>query len=256
MNVETKTFWALSVATGAFLLFGAVFIAGSTGRPQVPRTSTVVDPVFTNTTTVRLSARELIDREEDVSGMDCYSCHDAEKQLKLVLDSSGVVVASTNHADLVFSRMNCAGCHLESEGIELAWDDDGNIVIPAAHKGLNMRHGRFGRNNNCFSCHMEKQLNKLKTPQGVELELKESTQLCASCHGPSYREWELGIHGRTSGFWNRDMGPPVRKDCASCHDPHSPAFPRMIPAPAPRRLHSAGSDSPHSTNKTNHEQSQ
>lgn len=120
----------------------------------------------------------------------------------------------------------------------MEWDDDGNVVIPEAHRNRVLRHGRSGRNNTCFNCHMPTRLNRLVTRQGLELELKDSTLLCASCHGPTYQDWERGIHGRTSGFWNTEMGAANRADCTSCHDPHAPAFPRMKPAPGPHSLHS------------------
>src|SRR5436190_5125 len=58
-----------------------------------------------------------------------------------------------------------------------------------------------------------------------------------SCHGPTYRDWEIGIHGRKSGYWDKRLGAAVRQDCTSCHDPHSPAFPSLTPGPGPNPLH-------------------
>jgi cytochrome c553 len=80
----------------------------------------------------------------------------------------------------------------------------------------------------------------LQTRDGRELKLSEPTALCGSCHGPTYRDWEMGIHGRTSGYWNRK---PVlgeeRKVCVNCHDPHAPKFPGRKPAPGPHPLRPA-----------------
>ena len=105
-----------------------------------------------------------------------------------------------------------------------------------------MLHGRHGRNVQCFNCHDPENLDTLKTRDGRSLKWAESTQLCASCHGPTYRDWEIGIHGRVSGHWDRSRGPQQRVECASCHHPHAPQFPSLPPAPAPRGLHEKSGD--------------
>ena len=60
--------------------------------------------------------------------------------------------------------------------------------------------------------------------------------MCGSCHGPTYRDWEAGVHGRTSGYWDRSLGPMDRKACVNCHNPHAPHFPGRPPAPGPHPL--------------------
>ena len=69
-----------------------------------------------------------------------------------------------------------------------------------------MAHGRHNRNNLCYNCHNESNLELFQTRDGRELKLADSTPLCGSCHGPTYRDWEAGAHGRTSGYWNRQLG--------------------------------------------------
>ena len=60
------------------------------------------------------------------------------------------------------------------------------------------------------------------------------TRLCAGCHGPTYRDWERGMHGRTDGYWDETLGEPHRLSCTECHDPHWPRIPAMEPvAPLP-----------------------
>ena len=81
------------------------------------------------------------------------------------------------------------------------------------------------RNNNCFNCHDEQNLELFQTRDGRELSFGDSTPLCGSCHGPTYRDWEAGAHGRTSGLWNRDPAGFKRQNCVSCHNPHSPKVP-------------------------------
>jgi hypothetical protein len=111
--------------------------------------------------------------------------------------------------------------------IELSRDRSGDIV---------MGHGQHGRNNNCFNCHNETNLVLLQPRDGRELTFAESTKLCGSCHGPTLRDWEAGVHGRTSGYWNQKPAPGDRKDCVNCHNPHYPHFPSRLPAPGPHPL--------------------
>jgi nitrate/TMAO reductase-like tetraheme cytochrome c subunit len=116
-----------------------------------------------------------------------------------------------------------------------------------------MHHGSHERNNNCFNCHNETNLEELQTRDKHQLKLSNSTPLCGSCHGPTYRDWEAGVHGRTGNYWKRTLseqdrqklagldlknfGVIDRKDCVNCHNPHSPGFPGRKPAPGPHPLH-------------------
>lgn len=225
------------MTTGATLVF--VFLAIAfwfdlwghlPARPEF----TPADPVFTNTTTVRLSAQELIDLEEDISGMDCSACHEPGDPVELHFDEAANIVLPKDHQDLVYSRMNCAACHHESEEKEMEWDDDGNVIIPVAHRLDVLRHGDNQRNNDCFNCHHKEDLSKLNLRNGNLVEFTETALLCSECHGPTYRGWEMGLHGRTDGYWDPELGSANRKACTSCHDPHHPAFPEMLTGPAPQ----------------------
>jgi hypothetical protein len=187
-----------------FLVLVSAFLMNLWGRPVTLAPNPLVASEFTNTATVRLSAAELFRTEGDTSGMACYSCHDEKKTITVKFDAKGAVVLSEPHRDLV------------------------------------MRHGRNNRNDNCFICHDSKNLVLLHAHEGQSFKLTESTRFCGTCHGPTYRDWEAGIHGRTSGFWNRQMGAVTRQDCTACHDPHNPEFPPLKPAPAPRSLHPRG----------------
>lgn len=113
-----------------------------------------------------------------------------------------------------------------------------------------MGHGKHGRNNNCFNCHNETNLVLLQPRDGRDLTFADSSQLCGSCHGPTYRDWLAGAHGRISGYWDRGAPPGSaeeirespktaryqRKDCVNCHNPHAPPFPSRKPAPGPHPL--------------------
>lgn len=201
MNADFKTRIALGGLAVLFLALSVGFRLNLWGRFEPLPTLPLVDPQFTNTATVRVSAAELVRTGGDTSGQDCYACHDKAKPPQVKMDE--------NH----------------------------NVILPDEHKDLNLAHGRNKRNDHCYNCHDSANLDQLLTRDGRRLKLTEAIQLCGSCHGPTLRDWEAGIHGRTSGYWNRQLGEATKQECTSCHDPHSPAFPSRPPAPAPHALH-------------------
>jgi uncharacterized CHY-type Zn-finger protein len=190
----------LGVLAFSFVLLAAGFLCDLWGHSQPPAPIPLVDPVFLDTSTVRESYAELARKQGDLSGFDCYACHEKNKAVPLHYDA--------NH----------------------------KLIMPKEHEDIVMGHGRHDRNNNCYNCHDETNLERLQTRDGRELKFADSPSLCGSCHGPTYRDWEGGVHGRTSGSWNRALGEFKRQDCVDCHDPHSPKFPSRKPAPAPHAL--------------------
>ena len=203
MNATRRTSLVLNLLSMIFILLAAAFYFDLWGHtPSLPNIP-LVDPIFTKTSTVRESGAELVRTGGDASGLDCYACHDRKKQVVLKFDAEQRIILAEEHNDLV------------------------------------MGHGTHNRNNNCFNCHNEVNLELLQTRDGRELKLIESTPLCGSCHGPTYRDWEAGVHGRTGGFWDSKSGVLTRQMCVSCHDPHSPKFPPQKPAPGPHGLRSS-----------------
>lgn len=201
MSSPAKTRLVLAVLGAVFCFLAVAFIADIWARPvnslhSIP----LVDTNFLDTATVRRSYADLVRAKEDLSDFDCYACHEKGKPPTLRFD--------TNQ----------------------------NLIVPKEHPDIVMGHGSHGRNNNCFNCHNETNLELLQTRDGHELKFSDSPQLCGSCHGPTYRDWEAGVHGRTSGYWNRSTGNCDRKQCVNCHNPHSPKFPGRKPAPGPHPL--------------------
>jgi hypothetical protein len=168
----------------------------------------LVDRNFIDPAPSRVSIAEFLRKGGDPSDYDCYLCHERNKPLKLKIDA------------------------------------DNNIILPKEHSDLVMGHGGHKRNNNCFNCHDENNLELLQTRDGRQLKLADSTPLCGSCHGPTYRDWEAGVHGRTSGYWDRKQGDIARLGCTSCHNPHAPPFPKRQPAPGPHSLHPVAKEAP------------
>ncbi|MBI2929277.1 MAG: hypothetical protein HYY24_26735 [Verrucomicrobia bacterium] len=201
MNDDTKTPVVLVALALVFLVLGVLFNRDLWGRVESLASIPLVDPAFTNPAPVRVSAAELKRTGGDTSGLECNACHETNKVLKLEFDAQE------------------------------------NVILPKEHNDLVIRHGRHNRNSNCYNCHNPLNLEQLVTRDGRKLTLEESTRLCASCHGPTYRDWEVGVHGRTSGHWQRAAGAITRLDCVSCHHPHSPEFESLAPAPKPNPLH-------------------
>lgn len=201
MNAQAKTSGVAIALSLLFMALAGAFVLNLFGRPEAVRTLPLVDPQFTNTATVRLSAAQQLKAGGDTSGLDCYACHERNKTPVSKRDASG------------------------------------NIVLPKEHADLVMLHGRNNRNESCYNCHDSEKLDMLKTRDGKQYNWEETTQLCASCHGTTFRDWEAGIHGRTSGYWDRRLGPATREECTSCHHPHAPQFPPIAPAPGPHQLH-------------------
>ena len=83
----------------------------------------------------------------------------------------------------------------------------------------------------CLACHNTFDRDSLVLAGGKLLGFNESYKLCGQCHGPKYRDWKIGIHGKRTGEWN---GKKEYLLCVHCHDPHSPEFKGMKPLPAPR----------------------
>jgi hypothetical protein len=64
------------------------------------------------------------------------------------------------------------------------------------------------------------------------VDFSSSYELCRQCHGPKYRDWRAGVHGRRTGSWK---GKKQYLLCAHCHNPHAPKFQAIKPEPAPEK---------------------
>ncbi len=93
-----------------------------------------------------------------------------------------------------------------------------------------------GRNDRCLGCHHADDRNSLSLLDGTPIRFDAAEQLCRECHGLVGRDWEAGTHGRTHGSWRTGSPEQSRLTCTECHDPHSPAFPRIAPLPGPNTL--------------------
>jgi uncharacterized CHY-type Zn-finger protein len=204
MTANAKTGITLAALCASFSVLALAFLSDSGGTHLAMPVIPLVDTNFLDTSTTRQSYADLVRVGADLSDFDCYVCHEKNKPPPLRLDTNQNIIVATEHKDIV------------------------------------MGHGRHGRNNNCYNCHNETNLVLLQPRDGRELKFADSPQLCGSCHGPTYRDWEAGAHGRISGYWDRSKGSIERKACVNCHNPHSPRFPSRKPAPGPHPLREIG----------------
>ena len=234
MNPQKKTAAVLLGLAAVFLLLAvAFFTSRSTAvpvRPAIP----LVDKSYLNVATWRKSYADLVKAKDD-KAQPAYPKQVIVYQVKT---STGEMVdlAKVNE-EMDLTDFDCYACHEKGKTPQLRFDANQNLIIPDEHKkDIVMGHGSHGRNNNCFNCHNENNLLLLSARDGREIKFSDSPQLCGSCHGPTYRDWEAGAHGRTSGYWDRSKGPIDRKLCVNCHDPHTPHYPGRHPAPGPHSL--------------------
>ncbi len=122
----------------------------------------------------------------------------------------------------------CAECHTDFEHEPTANKPQGE------HANI-MEKFDHGSTIYCMSCHYTQDREKYVDNIGQPMDTDKSELLCARCHGPKFRDWKDGIHGRTNGFWSEEHGDREKLTCAQCHDPHTPKFPKMVPSPPPIR---------------------
>jgi hypothetical protein len=129
--------------------------------------------------------------------------------------------------DIVGYTYHCSTCHR----LFPARTPTGRSLTQ--HRDIVLKHGI---NDRCLNCHHPSNRDAFANDTGGEIPYDQPQLLCAKCHGPVYRDWSHGVHGRTNGYWDRELGPSERKLCTECHDPHVPPFPPMRPAPGPNTL--------------------
>lgn len=118
----------------------------------------------------------------------------------------------------------CTMCHDGFHG------DKGEEALEDQHADIKFDHGL---NLRCLNCHNPTNSMAYVNHDGSEIPDDQPTRLCAKCHGPHYREWLLGIHGRVNGNWNAYLDEKSKLACIQCHDPHRPRFQQMAPEPPP-----------------------
>ena len=116
-------------------------------------------------------------------------------------------------------RFKCSQCH----------NNKSVIVAKAAemaHGDITLNHGSPDKPLSCYTCHNKEERDFLVTEAGTKIDMNHSYQMCGQCHFRQKKDWVGGAHGQRVSYW---AGPRVVKNCASCHDPHSPRFEKRWP---------------------------
>lgn len=124
---------------------------------------------------------------------------------------------------------DCMDCHMIFKTAEW-WDHDRPLL---QHRHVQLAHGL---NDRCLGCHDRLDRNLLVSGQGETVPFDQSSRHCGMCHGPAYRDWEVGSHGKALGSWDTQSPERARTECVACHDPHAPAYEPYVPLPAPNTL--------------------
>ena len=138
----------------------------------------------------------------------------------IILDSANLIPVETFSSDY----FPCNDCHSELK------PNTQRRELVEMHDDIIFDHD--SENRWCLACHNTDDRDSLVLAGGKLLGFNESYKLCGQCHGPKYRDWKLGIHGKRTGEWK---GQKQYRLCVHCHDPHSPQFKSLEPMPPPRR---------------------
>lgn len=156
--------------------------------------------------------------------------HSSTMLVENITDSSTLIPVEPFYSDY----FPCNDCHSE-----LAPNPERRELVEM-HDDIVFDHD--SENRWCLACHYIDNRDSLVLAGGRRLGFDESYKLCGQCHGPKYRDWRLGIHGKRTGDWN---GQKQYFLCANCHDPHSPGIKAIEPMPPPRRPEQIKTDTTH-----------
>jgi len=121
----------------------------------------------------------------------------------------------------------CTACH------KLFDSRPETLEKPLQHGHIELDHGLNAR---CFNCHDLENRDLFRLHGTATATFDRVEELCAKCHGPTFRDWERGMHGRSTGSWDTNSPERGRLVCTQCHDPHSPARSAIAPLPGPNTL--------------------
>jgi len=116
-------------------------------------------------------------------------------------------------------RFKCSQCH-NNKPVSVV------KAAEMAHGDVRLNHGSPDKPLSCYTCHNKEERDFLVTEAGTKIDMDHSYQMCGQCHFRQKKDWVGGAHGKRLSYW---AGQRVVKNCASCHNPHSPRFEKRWP---------------------------
>ncbi|MBT4762469.1 MAG: hypothetical protein HOO06_12275 [Bdellovibrionaceae bacterium] len=132
-----------------------------------------------------------------------------------------------NKKRLLPERYNlCQKCHKKKKKIPFPSSKRPQME----HRKIGLKHGH--EKMSCNYCHNRSNHNYLRSTEGFPADFKNSSFLCGSCHGSTYRDWKVGVHGKRVGKWS---GIKTQFQCIDCHGSHGVIIDRINADPAMKR---------------------
>jgi hypothetical protein len=117
----------------------------------------------------------------------------------------------------------CMECH------EIIDPNPERRALEEFHEEILLNHDE--ENRWCLDCHDADNRDVLRLASGKTIPFEESYRLCAQCHGPKFRDWKAGVHGKRMGRWDGKERSYLL--CVHCHNPHDPKYPHIAPMAKP-----------------------
>ena len=198
MKTKTKKKWSWAIC---FLLL-VLFASGTAYSKQVG-----VIQIYKN-------AKTPFDNQKRVTSVIALP---EEKVLVRALYQGGRFWTETRKDKI--ERFKCSQCH-NNKPVRVA------NAAEMAHGDIRLSHGSPDKPLSCYTCHNKEERDFLVTEVGTKIDMDHSYQMCGQCHFRQKKDWVGGAHGKRLSYW---AGQRVVKNCASCHDPHSPRFKKRWP---------------------------
>jgi len=88
----------------------------------------------------------------------------------------------------------------------LRYDANHKLIVPQEHSDIVMGHGEQGRNNNCFNCHDETNLEQLLARDGRVVKFQDSRNFAAVVMVRPSKTGKRRTR-RISGYWDGSSAP-------------------------------------------------
>src|SRR3989304_2346498 len=83
-----------------------------------------------------------------------------------------------------------------SATVSAAPDEEAPLDCLRCHTRVLKDHDQLGSGSEaCLACHHGRKIGMLQLPDGTQLPLADSNQLCGECHSDRYEAWKRGKHG-------------------------------------------------------------